>query len=69
MDGDGTAKTFSPIGDHKQKNIFSLEGEKKNAMTKCKPLNICLLKTFPVLSHTTPLSRKIDLFNLKIAEI
>lgn len=31
----------------------------KNAMTKCKTLNICLLRIFLVLSHTTSLSEKL----------
>lgn len=48
---------YHSVIDHKQKNSFFIGGE-KNDMTKCKALNICLLKIFWVLNHNTPLSEK-----------
>lgn len=66
VDGDKQPKQCHPSVIISRK---TLSLEEKNAMTKCKPLNICLLRTFLVLSHTTTLSRKIDSFNLKTAQI
>jgi uncharacterized membrane protein len=56
---------FSPFSDHDHKNVFSLEEKHRLHMAKCKPSNICLLRTFLVKRQGTVLPRKTDLLNLR----
>ena len=65
VDGEEQPTDFHPSGIINRKTVFNWR--KKKVLWITKPSNICLLRTFLVFSHTTPLPRKTYLFNLKTA--